>query len=70
MEQVTLPGWPERQEISLLIEKSATFHPHTQVLLFLPMDVEDTVPPNHVVRVVNDAVDRLDDALWVDKQLS
>jgi transposase len=30
------------------------------------MDFDDMIPLNHVARVVNDAVDRLDDALFVD----
>ncbi|PSR20665.1 MAG: hypothetical protein C7B45_13820, partial [Sulfobacillus acidophilus] len=34
--------------------------------LFLPMDFDDRIPPHHVVRVVNAAVNRLDDALFVD----
>lgn len=31
---------------------------------YLPMDLETEIPANHVVRVVNDAVDRLKDALF------
>ena len=32
--------------------------------LYLPTDLGDEIPPNHVVRVVNEAVDRLSDAIF------
>jgi len=32
--------------------------------LHLPMDLEDDIPPHHLVRVVNEAVNRLDDAIF------
>jgi transposase len=32
--------------------------------LFLPMDLEDDIPPQHVVRVVNEAINRLDDEIF------
>jgi transposase len=32
--------------------------------LFLPMDIEELIPPHHAVRVVNNAIDQLDDALF------
>lgn len=33
--------------------------------LFLPMDLEELIPPQHVVRVVNDAIDQIDDSLFL-----
>ncbi|KAA8995540.1 transposase, partial [Paenibacillus spiritus] len=32
--------------------------------LYLPMDLEEDIPQNHVVRVVNDMVERIDDSLF------
>lgn len=32
--------------------------------LFLPMDLEEDIPSNHLVRVVNEAVNRLDDKIF------
>lgn len=32
--------------------------------LYLPMDLEEDIPENHLVRVVNDAVNRLDDRIF------
>jgi transposase len=68
IEQVTLPGLPEPQEAvsSSVPTGPRRFRPYTQNQLFLPMDFDDMIPLNHVARVVNDAVDRLDDALFVD----
>ncbi|WP_143192419.1 transposase, partial [Paenibacillus sp. P32E] len=37
---------------------------YTMDPLCLPMDLEEDIPPNHLVRVVNAAVNRLDDALF------
>ncbi|WP_253944723.1 hypothetical protein [Paenibacillus sp. NEAU-GSW1] len=34
--------------------------------LCLPMDLEEDIPPNHLVRVVNAAVNRLDDKIFAD----
>lgn len=34
---------------------------YTMDQLYLPMDLEDDIPQNHLVRVVNEAVNRLDD---------
>lgn len=34
--------------------------------LHLPMDLEDNIPPHHLVRVVNEAVNRLDDQIFKD----
>lgn len=32
--------------------------------LYLPMDLEEDIPANHLVRVANAAVNRLDDAIF------
>ncbi|HBS43293.1 MAG TPA: hypothetical protein DEA91_00365 [Paenibacillus sp.] len=37
---------------------------YTMVQLFLPMDLEKDIPRNHLVRVVNAAINRLDDAIF------
>lgn len=37
---------------------------YTMDQLCLPMDLEEDIPPNHVVRVVNDMVDRMEDAIF------
>ncbi|MNO61995.1 hypothetical protein D3C76_526570 [compost metagenome] len=37
---------------------------YTMDQLYLPMDLEDDIPPHHLVRVVNDAVNRLDDKIF------
>jgi hypothetical protein len=68
IEQVPLPGFPEPQEAvsSSVPTGPRRFRPYTQNQLFLPMDCDDMIPLNPVARVVNDAVDRLDDALFVD----
>ncbi len=39
---------------------------YTMDQLHLPMDLEDDIPPNHLVRVVNEAVNRLDDKIFRD----
>jgi transposase len=44
-------------EISLYIQ-------YTMDQLCLPMDLEEDIPPHHLVRVVNAAVNRLDDAIF------
>ena len=37
---------------------------YTMDQLFLPMDLEEDIPQNHLVRVVNDMVERIDDSLF------
>jgi transposase len=37
---------------------------YTMDQLFLPMDLEEDIPKNHLVRVVNDAVNRLDNSIF------
>ncbi|OKP80625.1 transposase [Paenibacillus helianthi] len=37
---------------------------YTMDQLCLPMDLEEDIPPNHLVRVVNSAVNRLDDTIF------
>ncbi|CAH1056046.1 hypothetical protein [Paenibacillus pseudetheri] len=37
---------------------------YTMDQLFLPMDLEEDIPRNHLVRVVNAAINRLDDAIF------
>lgn len=32
--------------------------------LYLPMDLEEDIPANHLVRVVNEAVNRLDHRIF------
>ena len=67
MEQMTLPDLPD-SEVGPTPRPAIRrqFRPYTQEQLFLPMDVTDMIPPHHVVRVVNDAVNRLSDALFED----
>ena len=40
------------------------FTQYTMDQLFLPMDLEEDIPQNHVVRVINDAVNRIDDKIF------
>lgn len=44
---------------------NVTFMNYNMRQLFLPSDLGDLIPPNHVVRVVNDAIDRLGDDLFL-----
>ncbi len=44
----------------------ATFKDYNMNQLILPMDYSDLIPENHVARVVNDMVNRLDDHLFFD----
>lgn len=37
---------------------------YTMDQLFLPMDLETDIPENHLVRVMNDAVNRLSDSIF------
>ncbi|GJM78285.1 hypothetical protein HMSSN139_07810 [Paenibacillus sp. HMSSN-139] len=37
---------------------------YTMDQLCLPMDLEEDIPANHLVRVVNTSVNRLDDAIF------
>ncbi|MEJ9164996.1 transposase [Paenibacillus graminis] len=37
---------------------------YTMDQLYLPMDLEEDIPENHLVRVVNAAINRLDDAIF------
>ncbi|MDQ0192850.1 hypothetical protein J2T20_001199 [Paenibacillus wynnii] len=37
---------------------------YTMAQLYLPMDLEEEIPSHHLVRVVNTAVNRLDDAFF------
>jgi transposase len=37
---------------------------YTMDQLCLPMDLEEDIPPNHLVHVVNAAVNRLDDTIF------
>lgn len=37
---------------------------YTMDQLCLPMDLEEDIPPHHLVRVVNEAVNRLDDRIF------
>ncbi len=37
---------------------------YTMDQLYLPMDLEEDIPENHLVRVVNEAVNRLDDSIF------
>ncbi|GMA64366.1 hypothetical protein GCM10025859_48060 [Alicyclobacillus fastidiosus] len=43
---------------------NVTFIQYNMGQLFLPMDLEDLIPANHVVRIVNDTVERMDDELF------
>lgn len=44
---------------------SITFVDYNMDQLFLPMDLEELIPPQHVVRVVNDAIDRVKDDVFL-----
>ncbi|WP_256720446.1 MULTISPECIES: transposase [Paenibacillus] len=37
---------------------------YTMDQLYLPMDLEDDIPPYHLVRIVNESVNRLDDRIF------
>lgn len=37
---------------------------YTMDQLWMPMDLEEWIPSNHLVRIVNDAIDRLDDSIF------
>ncbi|MNI79442.1 hypothetical protein D3C73_1358970 [compost metagenome] len=47
----------EKETVSLYIQ-------YTMDQLTLPMDLEEDIPHNHLVRVVNTTVNRLDDAIF------
>lgn len=32
--------------------------------LFLPMSLDELIPPHHVVRVVNEAIEKIDDSIF------
>lgn len=51
------PTITEKETISMYIQYSMD-------QLCLPMDLEEDIPPNHLVRVVNAAFNRLDDAIF------
>lgn len=60
-----MTGLPEPQEVSTDCPRGLRqFRPYRQDQLFLPMDFSDMIPVHHVVRVVNDAVDQLSDAVF------
>ena len=64
-EQLMMAGLPEPQEVSTDRPRGfRQFRPYRQDQLFLPMDFSDMIPVHHVVRVVNDAVDQLSDAVF------
>ncbi|MBA4496590.1 IS1182 family transposase [Paenactinomyces guangxiensis] len=44
---------------------NATFVDYSMNQLFLPMDLEELIPPRHVVRVVNDAIDQVKDDVFL-----
>ncbi len=48
------------------VAREPQFKPYTMDQLFLPMDCGGMIPPHHVVRVVNDAVNRLSEAVFLD----
>ena len=55
----------EPQKVSTEHPRGARqFRPYRRDQLFLPMDFADRIPAQHVVRVVNDAVDQLSDAVF------
>lgn len=37
---------------------------YTMDQLFLPMDLEEDIPAHHLVRIVNEAVNQLDDKIF------
>ncbi|UNK17305.1 hypothetical protein MNQ98_22930 [Paenibacillus sp. N3/727] len=47
------------------LKRAVSFYiQYTMDQLYLPMDLEEDVPSNHLVRVVNEAVNRLDDNIF------
>ena len=52
-----VPATISKGAISLYIQ-------YTMDQLFLPMDLEEDIPQNHLVRLVNTDVNRLDDAIF------
>ena len=51
------PNHLQKETVSLYIQ-------YTMDQLCLPMDLEEDIPQNHLVRVVNEAVNKLDDAIF------
>jgi transposase len=53
-------------EVPPTISKGATslYIPYTMDQLFLPLDLEEDIPQNHLVRLINRAVNRLDDSIF------
>ncbi|MFF2483123.1 transposase, partial [Paenibacillus sp. NPDC058071] len=51
------PNQIPKETVSLYIQ-------YTMDQLYLPMDLEEDIPANHLVRVINAAVNRLDDAIF------
>src|SRR6478672_10030954 len=45
-------------------ERCLLYIQYTMDQLYLPIDLEDDIPPKHLVRVVNEAVNRLDDKIF------
>jgi transposase len=66
MEQLSMPIDVQANPIQSLKQKPSkvTFIRYEMNQLFLPMDLEEDIPHNHLVRVVNTAVNRLDDHIF------
>lgn len=67
MEQLSMPIEVQANSPVSLKQQSSkvTFMRYEMNQLFLPMDLEELVPPNHVVRVINDAINKLSDELFL-----
>jgi hypothetical protein len=67
-EQLTMPLEVEQVSTPACTHKvkgSAAFIPYEMNQLCLPLSLEELIPPHHVVRIVNDAVDRIDDEIFL-----
>jgi transposase len=66
MEQLSMPIEVQANPIDSLKQPSSkvTFIRYEMNQLFLPMDLEEDIPHHHLVRVVNTAVNRLDDHIF------
>jgi hypothetical protein len=59
VEQVSTPA------STRMVNGTAAFIPYEMDQLCLPPSLEELNPPRHVVRIVNDAIDRIDDEIFL-----
>jgi transposase len=55
---------PRREPVESRPRPRPTFQPYVPDQLVLPMDLQELIPPRHVVRVVNDAIGCIPDATF------